>query len=439
MNNRNLLFIPIILALILSFPLVVYAAPQPAAGGGGQSARIDDIEQRLDDLEPRVATLVTDLTTANTRIGTLETDLGTAQTNLAAANTRIGTLEDVSIPTLETALTTARSDISTLQSDLAMANATISTLTAGLVTAQADILALQNEQTNLGQLADLAPFVIVDLNPINELAGPHIIFEGANVHVRSGSGGTTTPVPGGEPPGPGEPPPTVALGNLVIGYNEVRVPTPGPPPGPDDQALDRKATGSVRLDIHTGQIGPIGEMAALPEPELPPAVSRLKDAQALPGRVWRVSDALVAIKRATYEGKQRVTLKRWDAETGEALADVTLFDGGLNFRSVSADQRHLLASRRDVSDSRIWEWAVFSLETGAKVAELRHNEPGAWFFVSGFRLIHETNVTLRDVGGQVVVEPGKLRAVDLETGTEVWSHAIRDIKYRGPYPPRTAR
>ncbi len=228
-------------------------------------------------------------------------------------------------------------------------------------------------------------------------------------------------------------------GAVVLSWQYTYTRITGPPPGPDDQALDRKATGSVRLDIHTGQIGPIGEMAGLPEPELPPAVSRLKDARALPGRVWRVSDVLVAIKRATYEGKQHVSLKRWDAETGKALVDVTLFDGGLNFRSVSADQRHLLASRRDASDSRIWEWAVFSLETGAKVAELRHDEPGAWFFVSGSRLIHETNVTLRDVGGQVVVEPGKLRAVDVETGTEVWSHAIRDTKYRGPYPPRTAR
>jgi hypothetical protein len=203
--------------------------------------------------------------------------------------------------------------------------------------------------------------------------------------------------------------------------------------------LDRTATGSVRIDIYTGQIAPIDEMATLPEPELPAAVIRLKDAQAPPGPVWRVNNVLVAIKRATYEGKQRVSLKRWDAETGEALADVTLFDGGLNFRSVSADARHLLASRRNASDSRIWEWAVYSLETGAKVAELRHDTPGAWFFLSGSRLIHETNVTHRLVGDQGVVEPGKLRAIDLETGTEVWSHAIRDTQYRGPYPPRTAR
>ena len=148
---------------------------------------------------------------------------------------------------------------------------------------------------------------------------------------------------------------------------------------------------------------------------------------------------MVAIKRATYEGKQRVSLKRWDAETGEALADVTLFDNGLNFRSVSADKRHLLASRRDASDSRTWEWAVYSLETGAQVAELRHDTPAAWFFLSGSHLVHETDVTSRLVRDQVVVEPGKLRAVDLENGTEVWSHAIRDTKYRGPYPPRIAR
>jgi hypothetical protein len=227
-------------------------------------------------------------------------------------------------------------------------------------------------------------------------------------------------------------------GALVLSWRYTYGRITGPPPGPDDQALDRKATGSVRIDIHTGQIEPIDEIAALPEPELPAAMIRLKDAQALPGPVWRVSNVLVAIERATYKGKQRVSLKRWDADTGEALADVTLFDGGLNFRSVSADKRHLLASRRDASD-RIWEWAVYSLETGAKVAELRHDAPAAWFFLSGSRLIHETNVTSRLVRGQAVVEPGKLRAVDLETGTEVWSHAIRDTQYRGPYPPRTAR
>lgn len=57
-------------------------------------------------------------------------------------------------------------------------------------------------------------------NPINGLAGPHVLFEGCNVHVRSGSGNTTDgtvdlanqeSIPGTTP---------VGLGNLVVGYNE---------------------------------------------------------------------------------------------------------------------------------------------------------------------------------------------------------------------------
>lgn len=226
---------------------------------------------------------------------------------------------------------------------------------------------------------------------------------------------------------------------LVLSWHYTYRRITGPPPGPDDQALDRKTTGSVGIDIHTGRIHPINEVAALPEPELPATVTRLKDGQAPPGPVWRVGNVLVAIQRATHEGKQRVGLQRWDAKTGEALAGVTLFEGGLNFRSVSADKSHLLASRRAASDSRAWEWAVYSLETGAQVAELRHDAPAAWFFLSGSRLIHETNVTSRLVRDQVVVEPGKLRAVDLVTGAEVWTHAIRDTRYRGPYLPNTAR
>lgn len=212
----------------------------------------------------------------------------------------------------------------------------------------------------------------------------------------------------------------------------------GPPPGPENHALDRKATGSVRIDVATGQIDAMDEIPAFPEPDLPAALMRREDAQGARGRVFRVGRVFVAIERATHEGRQRVSLKRWDAVTGEALADVTLFEGGLEFRSVSADGRHLLASRR-ASDGRTWEWAVYSLESGAKVAAPRHDTPGARFFVAGSRLVHETQVTGRMVGGQLVVEPGKLRAVDLETGSEVWSRAIRDTEYRGPLPPSTGR
>ena len=51
----------------------------------------------------------------------------------------------------------------------------------------------------------LGPYVAVDPNPENGLAGPHVIFYGANVHIESGSGQTVD---------------TTGLGNLVIGYDE---------------------------------------------------------------------------------------------------------------------------------------------------------------------------------------------------------------------------
>ena len=50
------------------------------------------------------------------------------------------------------------------------------------------------------------PYVSVDNGTIDDLAGPHIIFTGANVHIRSGSG-YTDDAPNG-------------LGNLIVGYNE---------------------------------------------------------------------------------------------------------------------------------------------------------------------------------------------------------------------------
>jgi hypothetical protein len=64
-------------------------------------------------------------------------------------------------------------------------------------------------------LAELAKYVKVDPSTINGLKGPHVIFHDANVHVQSGSGTTA------EASGP------TGLGNLIVGYNEMPVPTGG--------------------------------------------------------------------------------------------------------------------------------------------------------------------------------------------------------------------
>ena len=225
-------------------------------------------------------------------------------------------------------------------------------------------------------------------------------------------------------------------GAFLLSWRYANMRVTGPPPDPEQEASPRTASGNVLIDVRTGQFELVEELATPREPELPAAVTRFRDAQAAAVRVWRVNDVLVVVERTTHESKQRVALKRWDADSGNPLADVVLFEGGLSFRAVSEDERHLLASRRHESDPRFWEWVIYSLETGEKAAEIRQVMPSASFFLSGSSLIHETPVTSRKVNGQEVFEPGRLRAIDLDTGTEIWSRAIRDTKYRGPYPSR---
>lgn len=75
------------------------------------------------------------------------------------------------------------------------------------------------DQEILSQLGDvqipqtllaLADYVTVVPGIANGLSGPHVMFEGVNVHIRSGSGSTSD---GGSP---------IGLGNLIVGYNESR-------------------------------------------------------------------------------------------------------------------------------------------------------------------------------------------------------------------------
>jgi hypothetical protein len=61
-------------------------------------------------------------------------------------------------------------------------------------------------------LARLAEHLLIVDEPLNGLAGPHLIFEGVNVHVRSGSGSTDDGLTSGGA--------LTGLGNLVVGYNE---------------------------------------------------------------------------------------------------------------------------------------------------------------------------------------------------------------------------
>ena len=80
--------------------------------------------------------------------------------------------------------------------------AQVATLTTALKAAQQTIQTLQQ------QVEQLTQFMHVEEGDLNGLKGPHLIIEGANLHVRSGSGATA------------EDGNLTGLGNVVIGYNE---------------------------------------------------------------------------------------------------------------------------------------------------------------------------------------------------------------------------
>jgi len=86
--------------------------------------------------------------------------------------------------------------------------------------AQVEVLAAA-----LKEAQEILQFVHVEMEEVEDLAGPHLIFEGVNVHVRSGSGFTYD--------GCGSPNPEfpnceslTGLGNLIVGYNETLAPIP---------------------------------------------------------------------------------------------------------------------------------------------------------------------------------------------------------------------
>jgi hypothetical protein len=91
----------------------------------------------------------------------------------------------------------------------------VSALQDQITALQATVTALQNTVTSNNNVAQhpiyaLDPFVSVNGNPVDGVVGPNIYITGANVHIVSGSGSTSD---GSHRRG---------LGNLIIGYNEVK-------------------------------------------------------------------------------------------------------------------------------------------------------------------------------------------------------------------------
>jgi hypothetical protein len=119
--------------------------------------------------------------------------------------------------------------------------------------------------------------------------------------------------------------------------------------------------------------------------------------------------------------------KRWILSANERVA------GAAPTQYESADGRHIIASER-IADNRTWaqyRWTVFERATNRRVGEFQTHLAFTPFVVRDSTLIYETTPYIRS-GNE---EPAKLRGINLTTGQEAWSVEIRELVYRGPYPP----
>jgi len=87
-------------------------------------------------------------------------------------------------------------------------------------------------------LTELAKYVRVDQGVLNGVKGPHVVFTGVNLHLRSGGNATND---GGALSG---------LGNLIVGYNEMQT----TPVAYDGAGCDRTLTGSHNIVMGDGNM-----------------------------------------------------------------------------------------------------------------------------------------------------------------------------------------
>ncbi len=104
----------------------------------------------------------------------------------------------VTVPNTFTSGTTAKSG--EVNANFAALVSAVTALEGQVATQQSEITALQANNALL-----LDQYLTISSGTIEGLAGPHVILTGANLHIRNGSGATST---------------INGVGNLVVGYNE---------------------------------------------------------------------------------------------------------------------------------------------------------------------------------------------------------------------------
>ncbi len=116
---------------------------------------------------------------------------------------------------------------------------------------------------------------------------------------------------------------------------------------------------------------------------------------------------------------------------GELTASEKL--AGISGRQFLSSDGLTLLTSEPIEDRWAYRWRMYTLD-GAPLGEIESPYSYVPFFVEGSLVLFLSKPEMRMVNGRQIGHM-ELRALDLQSGIEVWKHPVRDTRYYGPYPP----
>jgi hypothetical protein len=230
----------VLLALVCLLALLAFSATASAS-----TLTLAKLAKQVAALQKKVKTQATTITSQGTTIATLQGKLTADEATIAGQGTKIGGLaadlasaqstitalqnsqttgvSSADFNALASKVTTAQGDIGTLQTSVSGLQTSVSGLNTQVSNQGNVIIALANivgQDANSGlrgtvaahtsiltsaaPLLAIAPYVSLKSETLNGVVGPNIVFQGANVHVRSTTGETDAS----------------GTGNLIVGWDQ---------------------------------------------------------------------------------------------------------------------------------------------------------------------------------------------------------------------------
>jgi hypothetical protein len=234
----------------------------------------------------------------------------------------------------------------------------------------------------------------------------------------------------------------IAKSNLLLHWQAHAFYAGGAPPPPEVvKAAKKDATGTARINLQSGKVEMLKAMNPA-RPRLPKELEKVTSRQYWTGSNWETKPLLAGQTLATLDqqalpnGKQKLTLKRWDLKTGKALDTVVLLEGKELWPRVQADGRFLFVHQALVKDqlpAGDYAWWIFSVESGKQVGKVPFEQVGQDMAVIGPRLFSVVSIAAKKPPRFPTTVPQALRALNLQTG-KMWERPIEPKRRLLPLP-----